>query len=273
VDAARGTAVALMVVYHFCWDLTYFRLVDWPLLTDWAWLAFRTAIAAAFLAISGFSLALAAGGYGRARAAAASRRGDPKAAAHGAAASRRRPPARPDWRRWARRLAVLAAAAGLISLGTWLAFPQSWIFFGILHHLAAASLLGLAFVRLRGPWVLVTIAAAVFAFTARDWLVHPTFDEPGLRWLGLMTYPPQSNDYVPLFPWFGYFLIGLAAARLILDHAPRALRAAEPLAAGRWAAAVRWAGRHSLAIYLLHQPVLMGGIVSISAAFRSFGLN
>jgi uncharacterized membrane protein len=158
---------------------------------------------------------------------------------------------------------VLAAAAGLISLATRLAFPQTWIFFGILHHLAVASLLGLAFVRLRGAWVLVTIAAAAFAFAAHDWLAAPLFNEPGLRWLGLMTYPPQSNDYVPLFPWFGYFLAGLAAARLTLDHAPGLLQAAEPWAGGHRAAAVRWAGRHSLAIYLLHQPVLMGGMAAI----------
>ena len=234
LDAARGAAVAAMVVYHFCWDLSFFGLVDWPLLTHWAWLAARTAIAASFLAISGASLVLAcAGGL--------------------------------DRRRYGRRLAVLAAAAGLISLATWLALPEGWIFFGILHHLAVASLLGLVFVRLRGRWVLVTAAAAVFAFLARDWLVAPVFDTPGLQWLGLMTYLPQSNDYVPLFPWVGYFLMGLAAARVAADCRPGLFAVVEPLASGAWFAPLRWMGRHSLVVYLLHQPVLMGGMGALTS--------
>ena len=234
LDAARGAAVAAMVVYHFCWDLSFFGMVDWPLLSHWAWLAARTAIAGSFLAISGASLVLASvGGL--------------------------------DRRRYGRRLAVLAAAAGLISLATWIAFPNSWIFFGILHHLAVASLLGLVFVRLRGAWALVTAAVAVFAFLARDWLVAPIFDMPGLRWLGLMTHSPQTNDYVPLVPWFGYYVFGLVAARSVADFRPGLLTVAEPLARRAWIAPLRWAGRHSLMVYLLHQPVLMGMLALYSS--------
>ena len=227
LDLARGTAVMAMVIYHFCWDLVFFGLVDWPLLTHWAWLAARTAVAASFLAISGASLALAVeGGLNR--------------------------------RRYGRRLVLLAGAAGLISLATWLILPQGWIFFGILHHLTVAGLLGLAFVHLRGPWVLATLTVAGVVFLAGDLLADPLFDQPGLRWLGLVTETPQSNDYVPVLPWFGYYLLGLIAARLILDRRPELVTLGEPFAAATWAGPLRWAGRHSLAIYLLHQPVLIG---------------
>ena len=230
LDLARGTAVLAMVVYHFCWDLVFFGLADWPLLSHWAWLAVRTAIAATFLAISGASLALAAeGGL--------------------------------DRRRYGRRLALLAVTAGLVSLATWLAIPDSWIFFGILHHLAVAGVLGLVFVRLGGAWVVVTLTAVLILFLAREALVQPVFDQPGLRWLGLMTESPQSTDYVPIFPWFGYYLLGLVAVRSILDRNPTLLTCGEPTAAVGWAGPLRWAGRHSLAIYVLHQPVLIGLLI------------
>ena len=68
-----------------------------------------------------------------------------------------------------------------------------------------------------------------------------------------MTTKPVTEDYVPLFPWTGVLLIGIAAGHWLL----RARFA--PLAPARHApAALRWLGRHSLIIYLGHQPLLIG---------------
>jgi uncharacterized membrane protein len=75
-------------------------------------------------------------------------------------------------------------------------------------------------------------------------------------WLGFSTYVPRTNDFVPIFPWFGVVLAGIAAARLA-PH-PRLHAAALEAVANRWPKPVLWAGRHSLGIYLLHQPVLFG---------------
>ncbi len=84
---------------------------------------------------------------------------------------------------------------------------------------------------------------------------------PALVWLGLSSTLPRSNDFVPIFPWFGVVLAGIAAARLWLrfglDRLPLWDRVKVP-------PAFLWVGRHSLVIYLLHQPVLFG-LVDLAA--------
>jgi uncharacterized membrane protein len=222
LDAARGIAILAMVIYHFSWDLRYFGFIAADVAGDLGWRIFARLIASSFLALVGVSLVLA------------TRNG-----------------LRLD--RYLRRLALIVVAAGGITLVTWFAFPESYIFFGILHAIAVSSVLGLAFVR--AP-VLMVLAAALFCLAAPPLFAGPAFDAPALLWLGLATYQPRSNDFVPLFPWFGIVLLGIAAARLapLLRDANDRLQHFRPGAVRPLA----WAGRHSLGIYLVHQPLLFG---------------
>jgi uncharacterized membrane protein len=220
IDAARGVAIAAMVVYHFSWDLRFFGYINVDVAADPAWRLFARSIAGSFLALVGVSLVLSA------------RDG-------------LNPP------RFLRRLGVVAVAAAAITAVTWFMFPGEFIFFGILHAIAVSSVLGLAFLRVPIP---VVIAAALFCFLAPALIAGAFFDEPALVWLGLSTYRPRSNDFVPLFPWFGVVLCGIAGARLAAQRWP-ATRGFPRLTVPR---ALSWAGRHSLAIYLVHQPLLFG---------------
>jgi uncharacterized membrane protein len=230
LDVARGFAVVAMVGYHLVWDLGNFDYID-PFFPYSAW--FKNsghAIALSFLFIAGVSLVLA---------------------------HERNPSFGPFWR----RLARLAAAAALVTLGTYLVFPQSFVFFGILHCIAAASLLAAPFLFL--PWP-AALAAAAAAFLAPRFLAAPVFDAPWLSWIGLSTVEPATNDYRPLLPWSGALLAGVAFARF-----PGALHALGVAPAPReWgvriAGAVSWLGRHSLAIYLLHQPLLFGLFLALA---------
>lgn len=217
IDVARGVALLAMALYHGSWDLTYLGLANFDLFNDPLWLAARTGILGSFLILSGLSLVLAAeGGIDRPH--------------------------------FLRRFALLVLAAGGVTAVSIVMFPDSPIFFGVLHHMAVASLLGLALLRL--PWpALVLLGVGVIGVGKT--VALPLFDEPWLRWIGLMTFEPESNDYVPLFPWFGTFLFGMALGRL-WRPAPAAVPGGTP---GLWFA---WAGRRSLFIYLIHQPVLFG---------------
>lgn len=219
VDALRGLAVALMIAYHFCYDLTYVGFARFDFFHDPFWLHARTAILGLFLLVAGISLTLA------------TRDG-----------VRLRP--------YLRRLGLIGGCAVLISVSSHLLFGPRWIFFGVLHFIAAASVLGLAFVR--RPWTALLCGAALIALDRA--YAHPLFDQPVLQWFGLMTHKPPTEDYVPLVPWFGVVLIGMT-----LGHAFR-LRTVQPPRHSNALPArlLASAGRHSLLFYMLHQPVLMG---------------
>ncbi len=226
LDLARGVAVIAMIVFHGLWDASHFGYAPPNLPWTPQVRFFGHAIAFAFLFIAGVALALANADE-------------------------------IHWPQALRRLARVGAAALLVTFGTWLVFPGAYVFFGILHCIFAASLAGLAF--LRAPWPL-TLAAALLCLAAPEVLTSETFNASGLIWLGLGTRETLTQDWRPFFPWAGALLLGVAAAR-----APLSLwRRATPQAAGEglrgdplpMGAGVLFLGRHSLSIYLLHQPLL-----------------
>ncbi|MBY6261867.1 DUF1624 domain-containing protein [Azospirillum sp. 412522] len=218
IDVARGLALVAMAAYHGSWDATYFGLVGFDLLGDPLWLAARAAILSSFLLLAGIGLALAT--------------------CDGL-----------DAGRFLRRLGRVAAGAAAVSAASYALFPGSPIFFGVLHHIAVASVIGLAFVRLPA---LVTLAAAAMAVLVGTTQGFPLFDSPWLRWIGLTSVAPDSNDFVPLLPWIGGILAGIGLGRL-WPGLGEGVAVTGP--AGRLLAL---AGRHSLAVYLLHQPLLFG---------------
>ena len=224
IDLARGLALVAMAIYHFAWDLEFFGYAEPGMTAVGGWWLFARSIASSFLFLVGVSLVLA----------------------HRDGVS---------WPPFLKRLARVAAAAVAISAATWIAVPGGFIFFGILHHIALASLLGLAFLRV--PVALVA-AVAVGCMLAPAFLRSGAFDHPALWWVGLSSANPRSNDYVPLFPWFAAVLAGIAVTRA--GSGTRLFARLARLEPGAWSLPLVWAGRHSLAVYLLHQPVLIAGI-------------
>jgi uncharacterized membrane protein len=222
IDVARGLALLGMAVYHLSWDLAYFGFAPPNLPYSPGMRVFSHVVASAFLGLVGVSLAIA-------------HRGGPR------------------WGAFLRRLAIVAGAAALVSVATLLMAPDETIWFGILHCIFAASLL--AAPLLRAPAWVALVAGGV-ALAAPRLLASPAFNPPALVWLGLGTEDPSTLDWRPLLPWAGVTLIGLGLTRLAL---PRLLASRlarwRPRAPGR---VVAFAGRHSLAIYLVHQPILFG---------------
>ncbi|HWL74107.1 MAG TPA: heparan-alpha-glucosaminide N-acetyltransferase domain-containing protein, partial [Burkholderiaceae bacterium] len=129
VDALRGFAVAQMIVYHFIYDLAYFGWVNLAMTRDQPWIAWRSAIVTQFLLLVGVSLVLR---------------------------TSFKPSAADFWKRWTQ----IAAAALLVSIGSWLVFGQRFIYFGILHFVAAALLLARPLLRLKA-WNIVAGIACI----------------------------------------------------------------------------------------------------------------
>ena len=151
-----------------------------------------------------------------------------------------------------RRVGLIAAAALLITLATTWLFPQDAIRFGILHCIAVTNLIGLVLLRAPLRLVLILAALSLGAPLALQWPDGPWW------WMGLSPTLPRTLDYRPVLPWLGIVLLGVGLARL----GPR-----WPGLSGR-GALVRplcWAGRHSLAVYLVHQPLLLGLLMTATA--------
>nr|WP_260501830.1 heparan-alpha-glucosaminide N-acetyltransferase [Aquabacterium sp. J223] len=223
LDALRGAAIVWMAAFHLGFDLAHFGLWRQDFYRDPLWTVQRTAIVSLFLFVAGLSLAVAR------------HQGQP-------------------WHRFWRRWAQVAGAALLVSAGSALMFPRSWISFGVLHGIAVMLVL----LRLAAPlgrwlWPLGLLALLL------PWVVqHPAFDGRWLNWTGLVTRKPVTEDYVPLLPWIGVMAWGLAAGQWLLARRRHWLDAALAPAVRPLAVLGRW----SLSFYLLHQPVLIGLVMA-----------
>ena len=236
IDALRGVAICLMVVYHFCFDLRYFRVIAANFEGDPFWLGFRGLIVTSFLTLVGISLVLA----DRAGSQPADRAGSQFA---------NRASAQPAhfWK----RIGLIAACALAVSVGSYLMFPRSFIYFGILHCIAVTSIF--AQPLLRRPRVALALGIAVIL--AGLFVHFPVFDTRELSWIGFMTHKPRTEDYAPLAPWAGVVFIGITIGDALWRSNFRALRAFT-----RTPAWLQWLGRHSLAVYMVHQPLLIGAL-------------
>ncbi|HEU0199956.1 MAG TPA: heparan-alpha-glucosaminide N-acetyltransferase [Burkholderiaceae bacterium] len=221
VDVLRGFAVAQMIVYHFVYDLKYFGWVKIMMTRDQPWVGWRTAIVTQFLLLVGVSLVL-------------------------------RTSFKPAFSDFARRWVQVAGAAFLVSAGSWFLFGPRYIWFGILHFVAAALLLARPLVSLGGWNLPLGLAVLAAGLLYKD----EAFNGTPANILGFATAKPRTEDYVPLFPWFGLVLIGVALGawwqrlgyplaqplRRLNDAPPRVLQ---------------FLGLWSLTAYLIHQPVLL----------------
>jgi len=220
LDVLRAIALVAMIGYHFAFDLRYYGVIRTDFEHDPLCIAIRTAILSSFLLLAGVSLVLAD------RAAVAPRR---------------------FWR----HVATIAACALLVSAGSYALFPRTYIWFGVLHAIAVALVLARPCVR--RPALAAAIGVAIIA--AGLAFKHAAFDRYALGWVGFMTVKPYTEDYVPLFPWMGAVFLGIALGHALARHDFAALA---PLGcAPRW---FRTLGRHTLLIYMIHQPLLLGAL-------------
>lgn len=237
VDAWRGLAIVWMTAYHLCFDLDHFGHIHQNFHTDPFWTTQRTAIVSLFLFTAGLGQAIAVHqGQG--------------------------------WQRFWRRWAQVAGCALLVSAGSYLMYPRSFIYFGVLHGLAVMLIVARLTARWDGwlwPLGVLSIAMPLIANNVHLALGNAEFssyfDGRGLNWLGLISRKPVTEDYVPVFPWLGVMWWGLAAGSWLLRRRPHWLAMPVPAAARPLALLGRW----SLTWYMLHQPVLIGLLMGWAA--------
>jgi uncharacterized membrane protein len=226
LDALRGAAIVWMVAFHFSFDLNHLGWIAprQDFYHDPFWTGQRSCIVSLFLLCAGLGQAVAC-------------------------------EAQQPWSRFWRRWAQIAGCAVLVSAGSAIMFPRSWISFGVLHGVAV--MLPLTRLLASSRWLLWPLGAAAIAL---PWVAqHPWFDSRWTNWIGLVTRKPVTEDFVPLLPWLGVMLWGLAAGQWLLARRRSWLVGAlaqplQPLALlGRW----------PLSIYMLHQPILIGVLLAL----------
>ena len=235
VDSARGIAVLAMIFFHFMWDLQFFGLTSVDVFSP-AWQTFARSIGTTFMFVMGVSLTLDAVRF--------------KDNASGI------------WRRNLRRGLTIFGAGMLVTLATFIIVSDEFVRFGILHLAGASIILAMPFVNRRIRYALiagVVLIALGFLF-GRLSAPYPWLIPLGIREAGV-----NMVDYYPLVPWFGVVLLGLAFGAYTFPQKQR--RFAVPdwgnTAPARF---LQFIGRHSLAIYLLHQPILIALIFVVTQA-------
>jgi uncharacterized membrane protein len=225
LDALRAVAIVWMAVFHFLFDLNHYGYLQprHSFHHDALWVSQRTVIVSLFLFCAGLGVAVAqAQGQSWAR----------------------------FWRRWAQ----VAGCAVLVSIGSTFMFPRSFIFFGVLHGIAVMLIVA----RLAAPLRLWLWPLGALALLLPWVLKIEAFNIKPLAWTGLITRKPITEDFVPVLPWLGVMLWGVAAGQALLAHRREVLTG--PLAAPLQPLAVL--GLWSLSFYMLHQPVFIGGILA-----------
>ena len=212
LDLMRGVAIIMMVAFHFIYDLNSFGFTDIPLFTHWAGIAWRIFIVFLFLSAVGISLVIA----------------------HSKTLK---------LKKFIKRQIYLGIAALIVSAGTYVMFPDGWVYFGILHLIWVSSLIAIFFINL--PKTSLLIAAII--------LISSTLGQPNFTILSNIFEPylPLSSiDYYPLFPWLSFVFIGI-----YLGHYPHYQKIFT--FRSNWLEVI---GKHALIIYLTHQIVLFSAV-------------
>lgn len=224
LDLARASLVLAMIAYHFYWDLVYFHMINETPYKAYLSKIFAHAIAAGFLFISGFSIVISSQGNG-------------------------------FFKKFLWRLWKILSASLVISYITYLIFPQDFIYFGILHQIALSSILIVCLLRAN---YVIDFLIAIAIFTLTYILQDTNITNSLLPYLGLTKNIKPSVDFVPIFPWTAFSIIGSGAAKLYLKN--NSIRPNSPTICNICRKITLTLSKYSLLIYLLHQPILFGAL-------------
>lgn len=231
IDTFRGIAIILMVGYHFTWDLVNFRVIQLSMTTyPMSWIA--RGIATMFITAMGISLVISTN---RTR----EKRGDKGLFA-----------------KVFKRGAMVFGFGMVVTVGTYLFLgDQGFVIFGILHSIGFAIMASYPFIPHSRRWLSLVLG---LIFIGAGIYLNPVGSRsPWLIWLGVKQYGRLMVDYYPVLPWFGVALVGLFLGNMLYPQGRRRFTLANkfdnPLVRG-----LAHLGQHSLFIYVIHQPILIG---------------
>lgn len=227
LDFLRGIAIIMMVIFHLLWDLNYFNFLEISLYTGF-WGYFQKATAGLFLFLVGVVLTIS---YNRRK--------------------------ENSVQKFLKRGLLVFGAGLILTIFTLIAFPEQFIYFGILHLIGVSIILSIPlinrkYLNLVVGLIIISLGTFVNLFSLKV---------PYMVWLGL-DMPTQTLDFFPVIPWFGVVLLGLFAGNMLYENGARKIeiQKEEPKNLGF----IGFLGKNSLLIYFIHQPILFTMIYIIS---------
>lgn len=224
LDIARGIATLVMISYHFCWDINYFvRNFELPYVV-WEYTSY--AIASSFLLIVGISSYI----------------------------EFKKSPTEEKKRKFTKKILRTLLAASAVTVSSLFFMSDRPIYFGILHCIVVSYLLVGFFMRRSNK---LTLATAVLFIVVGIYFYTKPFRGLPLFWLIQSNFKVVMSDYLPLMPWFGIILLGTLLGKKIapaLESRNKSINKESSL----MTKSLTFIGQHTLIIYLLHQPIMMG---------------
>lgn len=219
IDLLRVAAIAMMMVYHLAFDLEFYY--GWNIdVTSGGWWWLEKVTANLFLLLVGISFVLS---WSRS----------------------------PQWSKYWKRGVTIFCYGLIVSITTYIFDSQTYIRFGILHCIGVSMILLPLFARFK--WWNLILGIAVIALGA--YLEHLSVQTLWFVPLGLKPLSFVSVDYFPLAPSFGFILIGTFLGQLFAQHR-HLLHEMNPDT--KPARIISGISKHSLLIYMLHQPIILG---------------
>ncbi|MGJ8679063.1 heparan-alpha-glucosaminide N-acetyltransferase [Paraglaciecola sp.] len=214
VDVLRGAAIVLMIMFHFGYDLTAFGWTNFKTSIEIEWRIFRVVIVTAFLLAVGMSSYLS---YYQ----------------------------NICLKKLTKSVTKLLSVAVLISASSYFLYPNSWIYFGIIHFITLALLLSVIFVNT--PNLSLIVGLSILFTWYQGWLSLTPLWTWSVAHLGI---PQQTVDLTRFFPWFSVVLFGI----FLMHNNLFGIK----LPKNRFNNKMANLGKRSLVIYLIHQPILFG---------------
>lgn len=224
IDALRGIALLMMLVLHAIWCLDY---LDFNV--NMTIYFIQPIVPALFLIVAGISLHLSCCRNN-------------------------------DYTKWLkssiRKSIVLITLGLMITIVSVIFFPNMPVIIGILTCIGLCSLMGIVLVRLN---VDVLIVITTFLIMLGFAISNISIGNNYLSYIiGFKTSIP-SIDYFPILPWLWCLSFGIIIGRSWYPNGIRDFKIMFP----EKLTSLCWMGKHSLVIYLIHQPIIYFSLLLI----------
>jgi len=233
LDILRGFAILFMIILHLLWDLDYFGII--PL--NYNFYSLNIIVPVIFFILVGICQAVNNNKY-------------------------LNQPRKMYFRTIQRGLWILNLGM-LFTVLTAVFLPDKPILFGVLHCIGCCIILSTLLLRFKSTNVILATLIIVSGLALG---LFYTTESPNMVELAAGIHESDvaahTIDYFPILPWFGVCLLGITLGNILYKDNKRRFPLPD-LSKFKPSKPFSWLGQHSLAIYLVHQPIIAGCLTLI----------